>query len=212
MYQVGKILGYKVTENGTEFKILIPDTNLLEFINKKMAPWCNLYLEDGRHISPLQVSKIHATLQDIADYTGYSLEEQKKWMKILYMDRTGGNYLSFAKCSMDEAREFINVMLDYVIENGIPLCGLGVERTDDIGRYLYMCLKHKRCCICGRKGEVHHVDTIGMGGNRNKVDDSDYRKICLCRQHHTESHQIGNKRFEKRYKVYGIVLMEDKTA
>lgn len=87
---------------------------------------------------------------------------------------------------------------------GIPLLDFALNRTDDIGHYLYACLKLRKCAICGRDGEIHHVDTIGMGNDRRKVDDSDYRKICLCRKHHTEAHSIGMTEFEDRYKVYGI--------
>ena len=39
-----------------------------------------------------------------------------------------------------------------------------------------------------------------------KVDDSGYKKICLCREHHTIAHQMGVIRFRQMYKVYGIVV------
>ena len=35
---------------------------------------------------------------------------------------------------------------------------------------------------------------------------SDYRKICLCRTHHVEDHTIGEKAFQEKYKVYGIIV------
>lgn len=95
------------------------------------------------------------------------------------------------------------------MENGIPLTDNAVERTDDINRYLYFCIKHKKCAICGRDGEIHHWDAIGMGNNRNTLDDSDHRKICLCREHHTNAHQRGRESFQKMYKVYGIIYKED---
>ena len=95
-------------------------------------------------------------------------------------------------------------MLEYALEEGIPLSEPGVERTEDIGKYLYYCIKHKRCAVCGKAGEIHHVDTIGMGRDRRLVDDSNYRKICLCRAHHTAAHQRGMKAFEEMYHVYGI--------
>lgn len=63
--------------------------------------------------------------------------------------------------------------------------------------------------MCGRPGEIHHVDAIGAGRDRRYVDDSGYRKICLCREHHTAAHQRGMKAFEQMYHVYGIVVQED---
>ena len=82
--------------------------------------------------------------------------------------------------------------------------GFGGNRTDDIDHYLWACLKNRKCAVCGRTGEIHHVDAIGMGNDRTEVDDSDSRKICLCRIHHTEAHAVGMAEFEERYRVYGI--------
>ena len=136
-------------------------------------------------------------------------EEEKEWLKYLHISRTGDAYFSLSTCSMDVAREFINTILEYAIEHGIPLSERGVERADDIGRYLYYCVKHKKCAVCGRDGEIHHVDAIGMGRDRRTVDDSSCRKICLCRTHHTIAHQRGMRAFEQMYHVYGIVIPED---
>jgi hypothetical protein len=85
-----------------------------------------------------------------------------------------------------------------------------VNRTDDIGRYLYFCLMNKKCAVCGKDGEIHHEDAIGMGNNRKTLDDSKHKKICLCRLHHTKAHELGVDRFTKIYKVYGIVIKEKK--
>ena len=167
-----------------------------------------MWLEDGRHISTSQRKKIYATIKDIASHTGYLPEEQKEWLKYLYIERTGANYFSLSTCSMDTAREYINVMLDFAIEHGIQLQDLAIERTDDINRYLYSCIMHKKCAVCGKNGEIHHVDTIGMGNNRKCVDDSKKRIVCLCREHHTIAHSMGMEAFEKLHKVYGIVVKD----
>lgn len=124
------------------------------------------------------------------------------------MENTGCDYFSLSNCTMDTAREFINTILEFAIKNGIPLSEEAINRTDDIGKYLYFCIMHRKCAVCGRDGEIHHVDTIGMGNDRRTVDDSNYRKICLCRTHHTIAHQRGMTEFEKMYKVYGIVIKE----
>ena len=110
---------------------------------------------------------------------------------------------------MDEAREFINVILEYAIENGVQLTEQAIKRTDDIGRYLYFCIKHLKCAVCGLQGEIHHEDAIGMGNNRKTLDDSKHKKICLCRKHHTIAHQLGVERFQKSYKVYGIKVEDE---
>ena len=204
-----QIRGYREDTNGTDLIIHIPDRRLGDMLQRKRIKEAELRLDDGRHISAAQRKKIYATVRDIADFTGYLPEEEKEWMKYLHIIRTGGEYFSLSTCSMDTAREFINTILEYVIEHGIPLSEPGVDRTDDIGKYLYYCLKHKKCAVCGKSGEIHHVDAIGMGRNRRKVDDSSCCKICLCRMHHTIAHQRGMKAFEQMYHVYGIVIKAD---
>ena len=176
----------------------------MEPIVDKHMNRCSVWLDDGRHISSDQRRKIYATVNDISAYSGNVPEVEKEWLKYLHINRTGCGYFSLSDCSMDTAREFINTILDYALEQGIPLLDFALNRTDDIGHYLYACLKLRKCAICGRAGEIHHVDTIGMGNDRRKVDDSEYRKICLCRKHHTEAHGIGMTAFEGKYKVYGI--------
>ena len=204
-----RIEKYKDTNKGTDLIISVPIKGLGEVLSKKKIKDAEIRLDDGRHISAEQRKKAYATIRDIASYTGYLPEEQKEWLKYLHIVKTGCGYFSLADCSMDTAREFINTILEYAVENGIPLTDNAVERTDDINRYLYFCIKHKKCAICGRDGEIHHWDAIGMGNNRNTLDDSDHRKICLCREHHTNAHQRGRESFQKMYKVYGIIYKED---
>lgn len=209
MYEHAVLEKYRIDQDGTSLQIKIPGVDLGQYITEKKARYAEIHIDDGRTITSLQRRKAYATIRDISSWTGYLPEEQKEWLKYLYIERTGNPYFSLSDCSMDTAREFINIILDYALEEGIPLLERGIERTDDIGRYLYSCIKNKRCAVCGRPGEIHHVDAIGAGRDRRYVDDSGYRKICLCREHHTAAHQRGMKAFEQMYHVYGIVVQED---
>lgn len=209
MHEVVTLDKYREVDNGTEIIIRIPDKKIGEFLSQKCIKKAEMRFDDGRIISIEQRKKAYATIRDIADYTGYLPEEQKEWLKYLYIQKTGDDYISLSDCSMDQAREFINVILEYAIENGVQLSEQAINRTDDIGKYLYFCIKHKKCAICGQTGEIHHEDAIGMGNDRKTIDDSNYKKICLCRKHHTIAHQMGVDRFTKMYKVYGIIVREE---
>lgn len=208
MHSLVEIKQYREDRDGTYLKIYIPKLRLGDMLCRKHIHRAEMRFDDGRHISADQRKKAYATIRDISDYTGYFPEEQKEWLKYLHISRTGDDYFSLSSCSMDTAREFINTILEYAIEEGIPLSDCAINRTDDIGRYLYYCLIHKKCAVCGRDGEIHHVDAIGMGNDRRKVDDSNYRKLCLCRTHHTIAHQRGMQTFTEMYKVYGIVVKD----
>ena len=209
MHEVVTLDKYREVDNGTEIIIRIPDKKIGEFLSQKCIKKAEMRFDDGRTISIEQRKKAYATIRDIADYTGYLPEEQKEWLKYLYIQKTGDDYISLSDCSMDQAREFINVILEYAIESGIQLSEQAINRTDDIGKYLYFCIKHKKCAICGQDGEIHHEDAIGMGNDRKTLDDSNHKKICLCRKHHTIAHQMGVERFTKMYKVYGIIVKEE---
>nr|DAY64600.1 MAG TPA: Putative HNHc nuclease [Caudoviricetes sp.] len=208
MYEYADITAYKPDRRGTHLKIFIPDRHLEEAIVKKRIKDCMVWLDDGRHISAEQRKKAYATIRDIADFTGYTPEEMKERLKLEHIIRTGCDEFSLSNCTMDTAREFINTMLDLALEMGVPLMDFGSNRTDDIDHYLWACLKNRKCAICGRPGEIHHSDAIGMGNDRTEVDDSNHKKICLCRIHHTEAHTVGMEVFEERYRVYGIKFKE----
>lgn len=208
MHALVKISKYKETQSGTDLIISVPGMQIGDMLQRKKISNAEIRFDDGRHISAEQRKKAYATIRDIADWTGYLPEEMKEILKYQHMLHTGDAYFSLSNCSMDTAREFINTILEFALENGIPLSDNAIDRTDDIGRYLYYCLIHKKCAICGKDGEIHHEDAIGMGNDRTKVDDSSYKKICLCREHHTLAHSLGVIRFREMYKVYGIVVKD----
>ena len=209
MYEEVVLDKYRESDSGTEIIIRVPGRKIGDVLADKKIKKAEMRFDDGRSISIEQRKKAYATIRDIADYTGYLPEEQKEWLKYLYIQKTGDDYISLSDCSMDQAREFINVILEYAIESGIQLSEQAINRTDDIGKYLYFCIKHKKCAICGQDGEIHHEDAIGMGNDRKTLDDSNHKKICLCRKHHTIAHQMGVDRFTKMYKVYGIIVKEE---
>ena len=206
MYAESKIQKYRETQDGTDLLIHVPRLRLGGMISRKRIQSAELRFDDGRHISAEQRKKAYATIRDIADYTGYLPEEMKEIMKYEHIIRTGDDYFSLSNCTMDTAREFINTILEFALDWGVPLSENAIDRADDVGRYLYYCIMHRKCAVCGRDGEIHHVDTIGMGHDRRRVDDSGYRKICLCREHHTIAHSRGMAAFERMYHVYGIIV------
>ena len=175
-------------------------------IKGKRIKAVTLRLEDGHRITTDQRKKIYATLKDISSYTGYLPEEIKEVMKYVYIEKTAGEYFSLSDCSMDIARKFLNVLTEFCLEYGVITADTLTERTDDIDTYLNQCIMHRKCAICGKAGEIHHWDTIGMGNNRRVYDDSNNRKICLCRMHHVIAHQKGVTDFQRDYHVYGIIF------
>lgn len=205
MLQYVNIEGARLRNGMSEIIVTSEDTKLYEYIMSRRVRDAEIRLDDGRRITALQRRKAYATIRDIALHTGYMPEEAKEVMKYHYIVKTGRDYFSFADCSIETARIFINVLIDYALREGIQVQGNLIDNTDDIHAYLACCIVHKKCCICGQAGEIHHEDTIGMGADRTETDDSEKKIICLCRKHHTMAHSLGKERFFKMYHVYGIV-------
>jgi hypothetical protein len=106
---------------------------------------------------------------------------------------------------MTTARHYISFLLDFCFDWDVPLSEPVTSRTDDIAAAIYSSLLRKRCIVCGIKGEIHHVDSVGMGRNRQEIAHIGMRVMCLCRYHHSECHAIGQEFFDIKYHIYGII-------
>ena len=203
------IKGVKETEIGTDLIVHIPGEKIKNKILRQRSYDAEIRFDDRRSITAEQRKKIFATIKDIALFTGDHPEDLRAWLLYDYCIATGEVPFSLSSCSLATAREFINFIIDFILKENIPISDVGLNRTDDIDRYLWGCIKYGRCCICGRNGETHHWNAIGMGRDRTSIDDSDLRKMQLCREHHTEIETIGRDTFEVKYHVYGILYNEE---
>src|SRR5699024_1237683 len=154
----------------------------LSLFTTEEQPQVVVSVQDERHISKVQRKKAYAVIGEIADYTGYIPQEAKEWMKFLFTMKTGNPYFSFADTDMTTAREFISFLLEYALKYHIPMRHSALTYQDDLDRYMYQSLKYRSCVICGKHADVHHLDTIGMGNNRDLVDHRNKHLIALCRE------------------------------
>jgi len=192
---------------GTVLRVLVPsrldDIDLDRFAGDGIIKG-EIRIDDGRRISSDQRRKTYATLKDISIYSGHEPEEIKEIMKYDYIAETGADYFSLSDCSVITARLFINHLIEFAFKHNIPLMDLVLNRTDDISATIYASIIHKCCIICGGKGELHHVDAVGMGRKRKEIIHQGMEVLCLCRKHHTEAHAIGHGSFNEKYVVYGL--------
>ena len=170
---------------------------------KRMTGTAELILRDSRAISGEQQRKVYALIGEIADYIeGYrnaaTVESTKKLLKLQFIARcmadTEKQLFSLSNCDMTVAREFITYLIDFIIENDIPTRFPLIEKSEDIGRYIYACLINKKCAVCGKPAHLHHVDTVGAnGGDRAHINHLGLRCLPLCPVHHEEIHRKGNE-------------------
>ena len=156
---------------------------------------------DKRRISAKQRRKAYVLISYIAAWWGYTpLEAMKEMLKLMFVGEaeTLRRSFSLSDCDMTTARLFITYLIDFCILHGVDVGEPLYQLSEDIPRYVWACLMNKRCAVCGRKAELHHVDAVGMGRNRKEICHIGMRALPLCREHHTEIHAVGQEDFLKR--------------
>ena len=177
-------------------------------------------LPDGRTITPEQRRKAYALLNEIAEWNGSFPETVKRQLKMEFvitrMQALEKRLFSLADCDVTTAREFISYLIDFMVEWGVPSKTPLYEQCEDIARYVYACLMHKTCAVCGKTGaDLHHYDQIGIGGDRTETPQLGMRVLPLCRLHHGQAHDLGKQWLEGMHltalplsreiaKVYGL--------
>lgn len=200
---------YKVADDGVYLRVFVPDKEIINDIMKYKTKTGSIKLDDNRKITAKQQKRIYLTIKDIADYLGYFPKEAEQLLIENFNISYNENLTSIPECSMSLARKFLAYLLEFCLYYNIPLSDYALNRIDNNELLVYLCLKYKKCTICGdSNSETHHYDALGMGVDRKTYDDSKLRKIQLCRIHHQEAETIGKVEFEKKYKVHGIVYSE----
>lgn len=172
----------------------------------------DMVIRDPRKINPKQRALFFALLNDIYNWSGQPQEFLKEWFYARYTVRTGGKVISLADnggCSKTDASVLIDDVVDFVFEFDVPV-KTGYELLPrDENRFQYECIKHRKCLICGQHADINHVDTVGMGRNRNTIDHTQNRLCALCRRHHQEWHQIGHQLFCQKYNLTNLGIKVD---
>lgn len=206
MFQKAIFFDYHETEKGAWFKVHVPGW----FAPKKLIQkWMSgvIQFDDGRSISAKQRKLLYALFKDIGLYTGYEVEELKELLKIEFMVDKDRDYFSLSDVEMEIAKEFIEYVLEFMFILDVPINKKVVPLAREVNNFLYLCLIHRKCSVCGCKADIHHHENlVGMGMDRAKHNHEDSRYIALCRVHHNECHNIGHKTFENKYKLSAIKL------
>ena len=199
---------YHETEKGAWFKVHVPGWFAPKKLIQKFMQG-GIQLDDGRRISAKQRKLIYALFKDISLYTGYEVEELKELLKIDFMIDKDRDYFSLSDVEIEVATEFIEYILEFMFAFDVPINKKVVVLAREVNNFLYLCLIHRKCAVCGYHADIHHHENlVGMGMDRAKHNHEDSRYIALCRVHHNECHNIGHKTFEDKYKITAIKLNE----
>lgn len=162
-----------------------------------------LFIKDPRGFTSQQRRFIFALLQDIYIYTGEPLESLKDVFYWQFRYFTGKNISlsNESENSVDEIATLAELILDFIFENDIPFREGYEIAPQNQEYYFYKCVMARKCCICGKPADICHIETVGVGRNRRKIDHTKHTFYAGCRKHHSEEHQIGTQNFLNKYQI-----------
>lgn len=161
---------------------------------------------DVRVVDPFKITdkqrrKVFALCNDIEAYTG----QPRDYMRYLFMDYVEVLYgyekrLSLSDCTREQAKQVIEVILDWVFHNDIPLNYKTSDLLKNDKAFLYWSTVNRNCVICGKPdSDLAHRFAVGRGRDRTKINHFGNQVLALCRSHHNEQHQIGMDTFNNKY-------------
>ena len=160
----------------------------------------NIEIQDGKKITVKQRKKIFALVNDIEGHTG----QPRDWLRLMFQDylttlKGYSKRLSLSDCTRKQAGELIDVILEWIFVNDIPLNYKTSDLMKNDQTFLYLATVHRKCVICGKYGELSHYHAVGRGRNRRKIDHTDNKVLALCREHHQTQHDMGMDSFNAKY-------------
>lgn len=172
----------------------------------------SLEFEDSRFITPDQRRKIYGLFKDIANHSGYESDFVKSEFKKKFAEIKEIEPFSLADgcMSLELAKDFITYIIQCCFYLGIPFYERAYYLDADDQKILFLYTMNRRCICCGKYGaDIHHVDAVGMGADRNKVDHRKHLVMALCREHHSEYHTIGAERFLEKWHLPPGIKLDD---
>lgn len=170
------------------------------------AKYIEIRVVDPRDISRDQRRKAWAIVGDISRWSGHPPGWIHEMLKLDHCIKEDKELFSLSSCSVTDAREYISYLIDFCVYHNVPLKKGISELCDDLELALYSCLAHKRCVVCGKKPDLHHVDKVGMGRDRRAIIHKGMAVQPLCRMHHTECHNMGQQSFDSKYHLIAYEL------
>ena len=190
----GKVVG--LTEDGiATIKAEVP---LGQFLHREVK---EVYIDliDSRRLSDKQRRMCYAMIHAIAEWSGSDDEEVKEAFKLEFwaerVDTLADKIFSLSDAPMSLVAAFQRFLVAFVLAHDVPTKRPLREYTDDIETYTYLCLVRRKCAVCGRQADLHHIDAIGMGNDRDEAQHEGREVMSLCREHHTEIHIVGYRSF-----------------
>lgn len=198
----GKITGYD--ERRGVVHIEAPYADFVTMCRREYKE-VEITMLDSRPLSDKQRKSCYAMLREIAVWSGYEPDEIKDMMKFNFIASLDEdmNQFSLSDAPMSLVAAFQTFLARFIVSHDVPTRRPMLDYVDDVQDYVYSCIINKKCPICGKKADLHHIDTVGMGRDRNEIIHEGLEVISLCWEHHKEIHRMGKADFFKKYHLTG---------
>lgn len=207
----GRIVDYD--ERRGEIIIRAPYTDFPALCRREYKE-VDITLIDSRPLSAAQRRNCYAMIREIATWCGDTPEAIKEALKLDFwcgeLLQMSDRLFSLSDAPMSVVAAFQKWLARFIVRNEVPTRKPMLDYVDDVDDYVYACLVEKKCPICGKKADLHHIDAVGMGRDRTEIIHEGLEVLPLCREHHTEMHAIGKGDFFNKYHLSNGIIA-DKT-
>lgn len=205
----GEIVDYDPRTQKVKIEAFYPDWPIMV---KRGYRECNVQLIDSRPLSGKQRKTCYKLIREISKYYGAGLDRTKEDLKHKFwteeLQETGDAAFSLSDAPMSLVCAFQRFLVEFILDWDIPCSFPLLDFVDDVRSYVYACLVSKKCCICGLPSDLHHLDHVGSGRDRDEIIHEGMEVLPLCREHHSEAHAIGQLTFNKKYHIGGGVVLD----
>ncbi|MDW4149037.1 putative HNHc nuclease [Staphylococcus saprophyticus] len=173
---------------------------------------CDVAIHDPYKITGKQRRKIFAMVRDIYDYYGQPMDYLRYMFQKQLEFLNGYEPISLSNCKRRQASELIELILDFVFDNNIPMRIATSNLMTNDRYFLYKSTINRTCVICGApNSDLAHYQAVGRGRNRNKINHYGNKVLALCRKHHNQQHDMGMSSFNKLHHLENAwVEVDDK--
>lgn len=198
-----KIQNYIIQDDGTT-TVVIEGVELGNketlLLDNGMDLEVDVIVNDPYTITDKQRRKVFALVNDIEAHTG----QPRDWLREMFQDfvvvlNGYSKRISLSDCTRKQAGELIDVIIEWIFENDIPLKFKTSDLIKNDRTFLYMATINRKCVICGKHAELAHYQAVGRGRNRRKIEHFGNKVLALCHSHHQEQHTIGMDSFNSKY-------------
>lgn len=146
----GRIVDYDPRTQEVTIKAVYPDWMVMV---RREYQECNIQMIDGRPLSDKQRRTCYKLIREIAKHTGMGVDPTKEWTKIKFLaedlEETADKIFSLSNAPMSLVCAYQRFLVRFILDWEIPCSFSLIDFVDDINDYIYACLTHKKCCICG---------------------------------------------------------------